>query len=422
MRGPRLCQGLRHHGSAPRSAAHWSQTPMGCVRTVTGLPHYPVNSVPVQPVNAAPVPLQTILDPQPTAPIPPRLTISILTGLGGESQSSCTKRQDYHTIRYSGKERDIRRALNSLMASVESTKEVMLIVAIAQRNKHTLERFPAACNRLIERLYELRWKLKDRDVLGTISTIFTRLAKYNLRMTWEMHHQGILFAARCRNLTALRRFLLLARADNVPLGPKQLYTLIGKLAVPPGSLQDRANGSWKHEDIMEILTGFKDLTPADACHLEIFASAIRERWDLLRIWITCLSRCRVEEQMAREWEVWMQSPMRRLARLVNSPRASVAGVTVTAKSRGDLWFLHQCLEGGFDELCWRIVGESDIQIGDLTVWNREDLLRREDSLPESNHTARMKLKLWRASMKQELGGLVFKTQDTIAQITVIQSR
>ncbi|TKA68798.1 hypothetical protein B0A55_09018 [Friedmanniomyces simplex] len=253
-----------------------------------------------------------------------------------------------------------RQVLRAQLFRCQRHTEVLRIVATAlTMSRQTRLSIAVLHEPIVRALYRSRALVDDAEILSTINTIYSRYQVYNVHFHDQLLAFGLKFAARVRTVNGMKKYLRIIRERGIGMTSNVFRATIAKFSIGHRGLGEIRNGRWLRSDLLQVLMGFDDCThlpPEQQYHLRTFLS--RDDWQYLHGWIAALSRCKHVEELWWEWLVWKNSEARR------KPK-KLATITpmVTTKTRGDYWFVEQMTYSGGLEEAWKIVGETETDVG-----------------------------------------------------------
>jgi len=263
--------------------------------------------------------------------------------------------------------RAIRQVLRIQLGACLTARDILRVVAIAMQKRERAVELAQLHHPLIAALYKIREREPDPKVLSTISVTISRFNKANLPVR-ELVSIGLKFAARSRELPAMKRYLREFKERKLPFSSALFRSVIAKFSIGMRGLGEIRNGRWKRSDLLQVLLGFPDTPPEKAHHLGVFLD--RSNWESLHGWVAVLARCRAKEEIWKEWEIWLDSAEREEAK----PLCGEAAIRGTQRTRGDQWFMEQLLRAGEPERAWQALKVSEIPFASLRAGVKSRLL------------------------------------------------
>lgn len=290
-------------------------------------------------------------------------------------------------------DKDIRKILRAQFLRCERPREILRVVAVAMQDATTAQHLATMMEPIMRALYRSRKNVGDPDVLRTLNTIIVRLRMAKLPVSPIFIQVALRFAARCRSLPAMKKYLKTMREDDVEMTANVFRSVIAKFSIGHRGLGEIRNGRWRRDHLLQVLNGFEDaahLPPERQYHLGSFL--IREEWQYLHGWVAVLSRCRDSDRVWAEWELWKRSPARTHPKKLGGQTSDM-----TSKTRGDYWFVEQMTFSGDLKRAWLVFAETGLAFQSLhervrmrllegvefaTVWNegiRVEILKKYEN-------------------------------------------
>ena len=265
--------------------------------------------------------------------------------------------------------KETRSILRAQIAQARNTKDILRVVAVAVQKRRFLSDLGIVTYFLLHSLYRMRMCESDVRILTVIMIIYKRLKMVGIDLSYECLGMGLTFSARARSLKGMKIFLSELQKRGLPMGPTLFRSLIAKFSIGTRGLGQIRNGSWKRDELVQVLLGFPG-TPKDdePFHLETFL--IRENWQFLTGWLAVLAWCQAKDELWKEWELWLANPIRVMSRELKDPGAKSPSV----KIRGDRWFIEQFLNAEDPPKAWRAFEESGLTLDQLRPSIRQRLL------------------------------------------------
>lgn len=251
--------------------------------------------------------------------------------------------------------RAIRAVLRKQLSACLTSRDMLRIVAIAMQKRERAVELAQLHQQLMSALYQIRENTPDPKVLSTISIIITRFRKAGLPVHYDLLGMGLKFAARSRELPAMKRYLREFQERGLPLKVALFRGVIAKFSIGARGLGEIRNGKWKRSDLLQVLLGFPDTPAEEAHHLGVFLD--RNSWEYLHGWVAVLARCKAKEEVWKEWEIWRGSAERKEARPLLGP---ASGRGYTTRTRGDQWFVEQLLHADDPKRAWEVLKVSEL--------------------------------------------------------------
>ena len=289
-------------------------------------------------------------------------------------------------------DKDIRKILRLQLLRCEWPREILRVVAVAMQDPAIAQNIATLVEPILRALYRCRNNVSDPEVLRTLNTIIARLNMAKLPVSPIFLQLGLRFAARCRSLPAMKKYLQTIREGHVEMTANVFRSVIAKFSIGHRGLGEIRNGRWKRDQLLQVLNGFEDAThlpPEQQYHLGSYL--VRGEWQYLHGWIAVLSRCKDSDGVWKEWELWKQSSARTHPKNLGGQKSEM-----TSKSRGDYWFVEQMSFSGDLKRAWAILAETGLPFNSLhervkmrllegvefaTIWNdevRNEMLTKYD--------------------------------------------
>ncbi|KAJ9625934.1 hypothetical protein H2203_004703 [Taxawa tesnikishii (nom. ined.)] len=247
-------------------------------------------------------------------------------------------------------QKGIRRILREQLLRCQWPEEILRVAAVAMKKKETAKEFAHMHQSIRRALYRIRNNVSDPKVLSTLNVIIVRLSVENLPVDGSLFILGLKFAARSRSLQSMKRYLKYMRDRNLTISRSIFRAIIAKFSVGSRGLGEIRNGRWTRQDLLQVLLGFDGTPPGKP--------TISESG-----WIG----------QSGKWELWRVSETRRRDRRLQSMNPFL-----TAKIRGDNWFIEQMCHAGDTARAWIMLKESGIPFNKLRPYVREMLLDGAD--------------------------------------------
>lgn len=201
----------------------------------------------------------------------------------------------------------IRRVIRKQLQACQNPRDILRVVAVALQRPETTLQLRHLYHALTIALFNARNRAPDTAILATLNAIIARFRLGNIPVADELIVLGLKFAARTRSLPAMKRYLKETKDRGIMT--KNLFrSVIAKCSIGSRGLGEIRNGKWKKSELVQVLTGFPDTPPEEACHLGSFVK--RDEWSFIHGWITILARCRLHDLLEEEWRLWLQHPLR----------------------------------------------------------------------------------------------------------------
>lgn len=255
----------------------------------------------------------------------------------------------------------LRSAMRAQLLWAQHPKDILRIVAVVMLDRANAEQFASMYEPVIRAFYRCRNTVTDRQVLGTINTIVSRLQFAGLPIHPQFLTIGMKFAARARSVAGMKRYLRHMHERRETMNNHLFRSVIAKFSIGHRGLGEIRNGRWRRADLLQVLTGFDDcrhLPPDQQYHLGVFLD--RDDWQYLHGWIAVLARCKASDAVWDEWILWKQNSAR-----INPKRLDSQGIFITTAVRGDYWFIEQMAHAGDLERAWRILEDTVIPFSRL---------------------------------------------------------
>ncbi|KAK3658033.1 hypothetical protein LTR56_000759 [Elasticomyces elasticus] len=228
-------------------------------------------------------------------------------------------------------------------------------------SRQTRQSLEALHEPIVRALYRCRDQVDDTAVLRTVNGIYSRYSVYGVHFDDQLLAFGLKFSARCRGLHNMKRYLRAIRKRGIGMTSNVFRATIAKFSIGHRGLGEIRNGRWQRSDLLQVLLGFDDcasLPKEEQFHLGTFL--VRDDWQYLHGWIAALARCKAVDVMWAEWTLWKNCQARRDARKL----ASISPA-MTAKTRGDYWFVEQMTYSGGLREAWAMVEATGTDLGRL---------------------------------------------------------
>lgn len=284
----------------------------------------------------------------------------------------------------------LRGVLRKQLLRCEWPKDIFRVVAVAMQDKHGALNLTQLYEPLMRSLYRCRQNVTDPEVLRTLNAIVTRFHYASMDVAPELLHMALKFAARSRSLKSMKKYLRLIRETGIGMSSNVFRSVIAKCSIGHRGLGEIRNGRWKRNDLRQVLLGFEDcqdLPEGQKYHFGSFL--VRDDWQYLHGWVAVLARCRENDAVWREWELWRDSEARRKPRNLRITDRRMK--QMTNKLRGDYWFLEQMAYSGDIERAWTILAETEISFTSLKSRVKDRLLE------EAQHA-----KTWDEGLRAEM--------------------
>lgn len=259
-----------------------------------------------------------------------------------------------------------RRILTEQFLRCETPRQILRVLAVALQRKESTQDLANLDLCLVRAFYRAREKATDAKILEAINVVVTRFRHENLRITPYMLAIGIRFAARSRSLPGMKRYLKLYRELGFRMSRNTFRAIIAKFSVGNKGYGEIRNGRWSRRDLLQVLLGFEDTTPANQHHLGLFLD--RSEWTQLIAWIVVLGRCKASDEVYKEWLLWQDNPIRL------KPRGNQSE-GVSAKARNDYCFIEAMANAGDTHRAWLMLRESGLPFQYCRKHLRHQLLR-----------------------------------------------
>lgn len=288
--------------------------------------------------------------------------------------------------------KEIRRILRMQLLRCGWPREILRVVAVAMQDSLVAHNFAVLVEPIMRALYRCRNNVADPEVLRALNIIVSRFDMAKLRIHPYFLQLGLRFAARCRSLPAMKRYLKTIKENGTGMTSNVFRSVIAKFSIGHRGLGEIRNGRWRRDQLLQVLKGFDDEKhlPADQqCHLGSWL--IRDDWQYLHGWVAVLARCKDSEGVWKEWEMWKQSPGRMQPRKLGGQEGKM-----TTKRRGDYWFIEQMTFSGDLKKAWQVLADTGLPFASLhdrirlrlldgiehaTMWNedvRNDMIEKYD--------------------------------------------
>ena len=274
--------------------------------------------------------------------------------------------------------KDIRRVLTEQLLRCQTPRDVLRIMAVAMQRKDNAREMTRTQEALRRAIYRARNNVSDETILRTINVIILRLRMAKLPIDTDLLRLAVKFAARTRSLSGMKRYLGEFKRSGSKMSRNLFRTIIAKFSIGTRGLGEIRNGRWKRKELLQVLLGFEDTPPEDACHLAIFLQ--REDWHFFNGWLAVLAKCKAVDQLWDEWQYWLTCSSRTFPRKLN-----VTARGMTTRTRGDYWFVEQMAFAGDLEKAWTILRISGIPFAKFRKAIRDRLLEgaQHATLPSS---------------------------------------
>lgn len=289
-------------------------------------------------------------------------------------------------------DKDINKILRVQLLRCEWPREILRVIAVAMQEPMTAQSVATKVEPIMRALYRCRNNVTDPEVLRTLNTIIARFNMAKLPVDPILMQLGLRFAARCRSLPAMKKYLKAIRENNIEMTANVFRSVIAKFSIGHRGLGEIRNGRWRRDQLLQVLNGFDDakhLPPEQQYHLGSWL--IRDEWQYLHGWVAVLSRCRESDAVWQEWELWKKSPPRLQPKKLGGQKSDM-----TSKKRGDYWFVEQMTFSGDLKRAWQVLAETELSFSSLhervrmrllegteyaTIWNedvRTEMLKKYD--------------------------------------------
>ncbi|KAK1070021.1 hypothetical protein LTR74_004418 [Friedmanniomyces endolithicus] len=271
--------------------------------------------------------------------------------------SHSTFRQNLALARHSKLTRQVLRA--QLLRCQKPTDVLRVVATALTMSRETRFSLSAQHEPIVRALYRCRVLVDDAEVLSAVNAILSRFKVYDLHVADQLIVFGLKLAARVRTVTGMKKYLRIIRERGAGMTTNVFRATIAKFSIGHRGLGEIRNGRWLRSDLLQVLMGFDDCThlPLEQqFHLGTFLD--RRDWQYLHGWIAALARCKHAEEIWREWMIWKDSAARRRPKKLASMTPSI-----TTKTRGDYWFLEQMTYSGGLKWAWKLVEETDTNVG-----------------------------------------------------------
>ena len=256
-------------------------------------------------------------------------------------------------------DKEIRRILRVQFLRCEWPREILRVIAVAMQDTITAQNVAQLVEPIMRALYRCRNNVADPEVLRTLNTVIARFNMAKLPVSLVFLQLGLRFAARCRSLPAMKKYLKIIRENNVDITANVFRSVIAKFSIGHRGLGEIRNGRWRRDQLIQVLKGFDDaidLPLEQQYHLGSWL--IREDWQYLHGWVAVLSRCRDGEGVWKEWEWWKESAARMQPKKLGGQTSEM-----TSKKRGDYWFVEQMTFSGDLKRAWQLLAETGLPFG-----------------------------------------------------------
>lgn len=201
----------------------------------------------------------------------------------------------------------IRRVIRKQLQACQNPRDILRVVAVALQRPETTLQLRHLYHALTIALFNARNGAPDTAILATLNAIISRFRLGNIPVADELIVLGLKFAARTRSLPAMKRYLKETKDRGIMT--KNLFrSVIAKCSIGSRGLGEIRNGKWRKRELVQVLTGFPNTPPEEACHLGSFVR--RDEWSFVHGWITILARCRLMHLLEEEWRLWLEHPLR----------------------------------------------------------------------------------------------------------------
>ncbi|KAK0279814.1 hypothetical protein LTR35_008537 [Friedmanniomyces endolithicus] len=255
-----------------------------------------------------------------------------------------------------------RQVLRAQLLRCQRPTDVLRVVATAlTMSRETRFSISAQHEPIVRALYRCRVLVDDAEVLSAVNAILSRYKVYDLHVADQLIAFGLKLAARVRTLKGMKKYLRIIRERGAGMNTNIFRATIAKFSIGHRGLGEIRNGRWLRADLLQVLMGFDDCThlPLEKqFHLGTFLD--RRDWQYLHGWIAALARCKHADEIWREWMIWKDSAARRWPKRLASINPSV-----TTKTRGDYWFLEQMTYSSGLKWAWKLVEETQPDVGKL---------------------------------------------------------
>lgn len=267
----------------------------------------------------------------------------------------------------------VRRIMREQLLRCEHVRDILRIIAVATQRKGAADQLNAVSNAICRAAYRCRENDDDPKILATLNTIIARMKKNNTVVDVQLLETGIRFAARTRSLSAMKAYLQEYKQRGLKLTPMAFRSVIGKCSIGLRGLGEKRNGRWRRRELVQVILGFDGVPPEEAHHLG--THLVRYDWTYLHGWIALLSRCKLTDELWKEWLLWLESPLRRIGKPLNTPE-----IDMDTRTRGDGWLMmHMCLAGD-TKRGWQMFHQSGLKFQDLRPPARMLLLQNPEDI------------------------------------------
>ena len=258
-------------------------------------------------------------------------------------------------------EKEIRKILRLQFLRCEWPREILRVIAVAMQDAVTAQNVATLVEPIMRALYRCRKNVADPEVLRTLNTVIARFSMAKLPVSPIFPQLGLRFAARCRSLPAMKKYLNIVRENDVEMTANVFRSVIAKFSIGHRGLGEIRNGRWRRDQLIQVLKGFDDATdlPLEQQY-HLGSWLIREDWQYLHGWVAVLSRCRDSDGVWKEWELWKESAARTQPKKLGGQKSEM-----TSKKRGDYWFVEQMTFSGDLKRAWQILAETGLPFGTL---------------------------------------------------------
>lgn len=200
----------------------------------------------------------------------------------------------------------LRRTFRRLFDHCYTARNVMQVLALAFQRPRSTEALQGLAQSIVKALYRARNHATDRRICSIYHTLITRLKKTDLFVDQVLYAAAAKFAARSRDLLAMKRVLYLCKNSGAETGFRTFRAIVAKFSIGINGFGEIRNGRWKHEDLLQVVLGFEGTKcrggEMEDHHLETLLR--RDQWGYLTAWIQILTHLRLPNELWREWKLW----------------------------------------------------------------------------------------------------------------------
>lgn len=203
--------------------------------------------------------------------------------------------------------------------------------------------------------YRCRHNATDPAVLRCIMQFIGRCEIAKLPVDPAFHLTAIKFAARSRDLDAMRRCLVRYRRRGLVMARTQFRAIIAKCSIGHHGHGLIRNGPWDPAHLRQVLLGFPSeahLPLEQQSHLGVHYH--RNDWQYIHGWAAVLAVAKAGDEIWHEWQMWLKHPLRTDFRVRDEDYAYDKGI------RGDRWFVEVMIFAGDTPRAWLVLEQSSL--------------------------------------------------------------